>query len=105
MYAVFDVDVDVALLGQICGLQLDMVFVVPDAECTLKQRLWAIPSHGDSGPARRGPSPLARADQGSATEDLVFMSLDRLAPAQGTIWAYVLHVSIVGQDVVIWLEF
>jgi hypothetical protein len=33
------------------------------------------------------------------------MSLDRLASAQGSVRANVLHVSIVGQNVVIWLEF
>lgn len=105
MCPVLDTGVDGPLLAEICRLQLDMMLVVVDTERTLEQRLRSIPSHSDSRPAGGCPSPLSRADQGPASEDLVLMSLYRFTLAQRSICADVLHPGILCQDIVVRLEF
>ena len=101
--SVLDVDVNRALLGQICRVQLAMVFISVDTERTLKQRLGPVLSYCNPSPAHGSPSSLARADQRPTAKDSVFVAMNGCALPL-PIGANILNISIVGENIVVGLE-
>lgn len=101
--SVLDVDVNGALFGQICRLQLDMVFISVDTERTLKQRLRPILSYCNPSPAHGSPSSLARADQRPTAKDSVFVAMNGFTfPLP--IGTNISNIGIVSENIVIGLE-
>jgi hypothetical protein len=103
--ATLDIGIDRALLVDIIRHQLDMVLVVIDTERTLEERLQAVSFDRDSCPPYGCPSSLAGSLQCATSIYFVFMALDGLAMCRCAIGSHILHVCILGQDIVIGLEF
>lgn len=101
--SVLDININRALFGQICRLQLDMVFILVDTERTLEQRLGPVLSYCNPSPAYGSPSSLARADQRPTAKDSVFVAMNGFALPL-PIGTNILNISIVGENVVVWLE-
>lgn len=90
-----------ALLLQVSRLEFNVMVVIVDTENTFEQRFGAVPLDVYPCPSHRPPQTIVSPQQGSPFEDLVFMSLDRFLAMNVSFRVKVLHVCIIGKDIMV----
>lgn len=81
-----------------------MVMVAMDKKRAFKQGLNTVSLHVNPGPTHGVPSPWSSTDQRSALEDFVLMPLNGLRPMHVSFLIQVLHVGVIGQDIMVWFQ-